>query len=162
MRPTSILLDTNVCLDNYIKTRINHQDAQALIDACHRKGIDLLFSVFTLRDVYYHIGAHLKRQMREEGEKITVARASIAEQFAWKMTINLNEQGTLIPVDSSDIALARYFHEIHPDFEDDLILAAVERSGADYLVTNDRQLLSHAPVAALKPSDMLALLNGTE
>ena len=53
-------------------------------------------------------------------------------------------------------------HQIHRDFEDDLILAAMERSGADYLVTNDKRLRTHAPVAAITPADMLTLLESFE
>lgn len=97
--------------------------------------------------------------MREAGEEITSERAAIAEQFAGRVALNLNEQGMLVPVDSSDFAIARYFHEVHRDLEDDFILAAVERSGANYLVTGDKQLRNHAPVAALAPDDLLTLLN---
>ena len=44
------------------------------------------------------------------------------------------------------------------DFEDDLLLAAAARVDADYVVTSDRALLRHAPVACLDPADMRALL----
>ena len=46
--------------------------------------------------------------------------------------------------------------------EDDLIIAAAERSRADFLVTFDERLTRHAPVAALAPADVLALLDGPE
>ena len=155
--PFSVLLDTNVCLDSFIDGRAGQHNSQKLIDACREKGVDVLFSVFTLRDVYYHIRAHLKHLMREAGEEITSERAAIAEQFAWRIALNLNEQGTLVPADSSDFTIARYFYEVHRDL-DDFILAAVERSGADYLVTGDKRLRNHAPVAALAPDDLLTLL----
>lgn len=156
--PFSVLLDTNVCLDSFIDGRAGQHNSQKLIDACRERGVDVLFSVFTLRDVYYHIRAHLKHLMREAGEEITSERAAVAEQFAWKIALNLTEQGILVPADSSDFTIARYFHEVHRDLEDDFILAAVERSGADYLVTGDKQLRNHAPVAALAPDDLLTLL----
>lgn len=47
---------------------------------------------------------------------------------------------------------------IHPDLEDDLIIAAMERSHADLLVTNDEKLLRHCPVAALDARDAFTWL----
>lgn len=160
--PSSILVDTNVCLDNFLADRDGSQTSQVLIDACREKGVDVLFSIFTLRDVYYHVEAHLKRQIREAGEDVTSERAAIAEQFAWQAMLSLNEQGTAVPADTSDVTVARYFHQVHRDFEDDLVLAAVERSGADYLITNDKKLRAHAPVAAITPTDMLTLLKAAD
>jgi len=42
-----------------------------------------------------------------------------------------------------------------------MVLAAAKRAKADYLVTSDKKLLSHAPlagVAAVSPGDMLGIL----
>lgn len=38
-------------------------------------------------------------------------------------------------------------------------LAAAERAHADLVVTNDKQLVGHAPVAAITPQGVLALLD---
>ena len=42
--------------------------------------------------------------------------------------------------------------------EDNLIVAAAQRSNATYLITSDELLIKHAPVAALTPGDALTLL----
>ena len=47
---------------------------------------------------------------------------------------------------------------LHDDFEDDLAIAAAQRVDADFVVTFDRLLIHHAPVACLEPSDMMVLL----
>ena len=47
---------------------------------------------------------------------------------------------------------------VHGDFEDNLVLAAAERANATYLVTNDEQLIKHAPVTALTPHAALVYL----
>ncbi|MCI9208049.1 MAG: hypothetical protein HFJ68_05790 [Adlercreutzia caecimuris] len=103
-----------------------------------------------------------KLYAEEAGEDVTSERSAIAEQFAWQAMLSLNEQGTAVPADTSDVTVARYFHQVHRDFEDDLVLAAVERSGADYLITNDKKLRAHAPVAAITPADMLTLLKAAD
>ena len=52
-----------------------------------------------------------------------------------------------------------YTHlDVYKRQEDDLLLAAAARVDADYVVTSDRALLRHAPVACLDPADMRALL----
>lgn len=154
--PHAILLDTNIWIDNYVGTRAACNNSRALIDTCNQLGIQLLISITSLKDVYYLICLELKHESRKRAE--IVRNGCAIEEIAWKLTQNAATLATIIPADTSDFHTARYFHEVHKDLEDDLILAAMKRSGADYLVTNDKKLLLHAPVAAINPGDMLALL----
>lgn len=154
--PHAILLDTNIWIDNYVGTRAACNSSRVLIDTCNQLGIQLLISITSLKDVYYLICLELKRESRKKAE--TAANSCAIEEVAWKFTQNAATLATIVPTDASDFHTARYFHEMHKDLEDDLILAAMERSSADYLVTNDKKLLLHAPVAAINPGDMLTLL----
>ena len=64
----------------------------------------------------------------------------------------------IVPVGQNEALRAMTYRDLHDDFEGDLLLAAAARVDADYVVTSDRALLRHAPVACLDPADMRALL----
>lgn len=160
--PNTVLLDTNVWIDNYVGNRKNSSVVRALINICQQQNIELCAAILSLKDVYYQIGAELKREQRATEEGLSATQAMAIEEIAWQCAINLSKHAVLVAADQSDFVTARFFHQIHPDLEDDLILAAVERSEADYLITNDKRLLSHAPVAALTPAEMLTLLKAAE
>jgi predicted nucleic acid-binding protein len=68
------------------------------------------------------------------------------------------EVGAPVGADVSDVWIAQHLRDMHPDFEDDMVLAAARRAGVDYLVTSDRQLIQKADVVALTPEDMLTVL----
>lgn len=160
--PSSVLLDTNVWIDGCVGTRTGSAKSRQLLCMCVEKEISVCLSITSLKDIYYQVGAELKREHRATGEALTEAAALAIEEVSWQSIMTIVEQATIVPADTSDVTVARYFHQIHRDFEDDLILAAVERSGADYLITNDKKLRTHAPVAAITPADMLTLLESFE
>ena len=156
--PSRVLLDTNVWLDAFDGARPRSREANGLIDACVRKGIDLLYAVGTVKDVYYLVGASLKRETRAAGEALSEDQVSAISAYATACIANMDEIATAVGADSSDVWLARKYQRIHADFEDCLVLAAAQRAQADCLVTNDEALLRHAPVAALSAGDFLALV----
>lgn len=160
--PSAVLLDTNVWIDSCIGTRAASSESRQLLCMCARREIPVCLSVTSLKDIYYQVGAELKREHRATGEALTEAAALAIEEVSWQSIASIVDQATVVPADTSDITVARYFHQVHRDFEDDLILAAAERSGADYLVTSDKKLRARAPVAALTPADMLTLLKALE
>lgn len=157
-QPSRVLLDTNVWLDAFDGARSRSRAANELIDACVHKGIDLLYAVGTARDVYYLVGASLKRQAQTAGGVLSERQARAISAYAAACVANMDEVATAVGADSSDIWLARKYQRIHEDFEDCLVLAAVQRAKADFLVTSDEALLRHAPVAALSVDDFLALV----
>lgn len=160
--PSSVLLGTNVWIDGCVGTRTGSAKSRQLLCMCVEKEISVCLSITSLKDIYYQVGAELKREHRATGEALTEAAALAIEEVSWQSIMTIVEQATIVPADTSDVTVARYFHQIHSDFEDDLVLAAVERSGADYLITNDKRLRAHAPVAAITPADMLTLLESFE
>lgn len=156
--PSQVLLDTNVWLDAFDGRRPGSAEANELIDACSRKGVTLLYAVGSVKDVYYLVGASLKRQARAEGDALAEGAAQAIEVYASACVSNMAEVATAVGADSSDVWLARKYQRLHADFEDCMVLAAATRSKADYLITNDADLLRHAPVAALSVVDFLRLM----
>lgn len=158
-QPSRVLLDTNVWLDAFDGERSRSREASELIDVCVRKGIDLLYAVGTAKDVYYLVGASLKRQARTAvPPTLSEGQAGAISAYAAACVANMDEIATAVGADSSDVWLARKYQRIHADFEDCMVLAAAQRAKADYLVTSDEALLRHAPVAALSVDDFLALV----
>lgn len=157
-QPSRVLLETNVWLDAFDGARSRSRAANELIDACVHKGVDLLYAVGTAKDVYYLVGASLKRQAQAAGGVLSERQARAISAYAAACVANMDEVATAVGADSSDIWLARKYQRIHEDFEDCLLLAAAHRAKADFLVTSDEALLRHAPVAALSVDDFLALV----
>lgn len=157
-QPSRVLLDTNVWLDAFDGARPRSRAASELIDVCVHKGIDLLYAIGTAKDVYYLVGASLKRQARTAGEVLSDGQAGAISVYAAACVANMDEIATAVGADSSDVWLARKYQRIHADFEDCMVLAAARRAKADYLVTSDEALLRHAPVAALSVDDFLTLV----
>lgn len=157
-QPTRVLLDTNVWLDAFDGARPRSREANRLIDVCERAGIDLLYAAGSAKDVFYLVGASLKRQARAAGERLADAQARAISAYAAACVTNMTEVATAVGMDASDIWLARKYQRVHADFEDCLVLAAARRAQADCLVASDEALLRHAPVAALSVPDFLALV----
>ena len=156
--PSRLLIDTCIWVDSYLGFRPGGTVASALICKAGLLGVDILFSATTAKDVYYLVGKLLKAKACEGGQSLGKGDALAIRSLAWSCVANMGEIGTMVGMDASDMWLAEKYREIHDDFEDDLVLAAMERCGADFLVTNDERLLRDAPVAALSAADALKLL----
>lgn len=156
--PSRLLLDSNVWIDLFASDRPGRESAQALISWAVDHEADLLYAATSIKDVYYLLEEREKRRMRAAGKEITPASAAAVNEYAWGCIRTMEELATVVPVDQSDIWIATKYRSFHGDFEDDLLLAAVERSKADFLVTGDEALLRHAPVATVAPADLLRLV----
>ena len=121
--------------------------------------MDLLYPVHIIPVVFYLAFIDVKRLLRGQGSDELVAQA--ARTTAWEYVNSMREIATAVAADNSDVWLASKWESLHGDIEDNLVLAAAKRAQADYVVTSDRQLLSHAAlagVAAVSPEDMRAVL----
>ena len=153
-----IMLDVNVVLDDYLPDRETGLMSRELIDRCRLAGIELLYPAASVQNIFYVIVSALKRAVRSEGREVTPAVSDTITRLAWSCVDNLEELGTPVGMDGSDIWLAGKHRDLNPDLEDDLVIAACKRAGADYLATNDRKLREKSPVPALSPEDLLALI----
>jgi hypothetical protein len=111
-----------------------------------------------MQNLSYLAEALMKRELRARGEEIDDTSGYVARQFAWSCVQNMRKLAGLVGADEQDVWFAEKYHRVHPDFEDDLVLAAAKRCEADLLVTNDKALLAHAVVPAMSSSDALTLL----
>ena len=167
---SALLLDTNVWLDYYLATRAGHQTACALIERACASDVELLYTVGGSKDLYYLVALYFKRAARAAATKdatgsgeLSPEQGQAAARAAWACVDHLDEIATAVGCDQSDIWMARKQRKLHPDYEDDLVIAATLHARGACLVTSDAQLIAHAPVAALSPADALAYLEcGTE
>ena len=157
---TKVLVDTNVWLDCYLPNRKHGQTARELLRGCvnNESKVDILFPLHALNDVFYQVSREAKAWVRKSTGSLSEAYARAANAQAWDCIDRMLEVGTPVGTDVSDVWLACHLRDIHPDFEDDMVLAAAERAQADFLVTSDEQLIKKATVAALTPEDMLKVL----
>lgn len=152
-KPATMLLDTNVWVDQFLGVRPHSGASRALVDLMGELAITPLYSIGSSKDAYYTIRATCKRQMRSENDGVlTEGQAVVANEIAWACLENMVELGTAVGCDETDVWLARKQRAVHSDFEDDLVIAAAMRSGA-LLVTNNEELLRHCPVAAMDAHD---------
>lgn len=151
-----LLLDTNVWIDNFFVERPKSKEARELITTAIRQNIPLYYSASTAKDFYYLVSLLLKRNTSYD---LSETNAHAISEIAWKLLNTLHELGTAVGLDESDIWLAKKYRSIHNDFEDNLIIAAAQRANVTYLVTNDKKLIQHAPIAALTPEDVTKLIS---
>ena len=156
--PTTLLLDTCVWLDNYLGSRPGSSAARELIVTALERDIVLLHAVTAVRDVHYIVAQTLKRERRAAGEAITEETSLADDVTAWACVSNMREIATAVGMDASDVWLAEKYRGLHRDIEDNLVIAAAQRANAGVLVTDDLDLIRHAPVVAMTPEDTLELL----
>ena len=157
-----LMLDTNVWLDCYDRSRPGCGDAAALVDYALQEGIGLLITPMSLKDFYYHIARAVKNAARREGADVTPQVAQAAEEFAWECVQHLLNIATVASAGTVDAAMSRSLHRVHRDFEDDLLLAVAMRCEVAYLVTSDKRLASNAPLPTLNARQTLSLLRGVQ
>ena len=157
-RPLLILADTNVWLDLYIPNRPSAAASKELVRLACRRGDSLLYPIHAPGNVFFMINAENKRWVRQSKGELSEDYALAIRNLAWDCVDNMQEIAVAVGADMSDVWLACKYRNLHPDFEDDLVLAAAERAKVDFLVTSDKALLRAATVAALTPEDMLTVL----
>ena len=151
------MLDTNVWLDLFLPHRGGKDTADSLVAEASRQNASLCYPSQAILDVYQRVRSDNKAWFRRY-RSLTQADALAIKRMAWDYVNMMQKSATAVPVDSADIHLACKFRDQHDDLEDDLILAACQRSKANYLVTRDEALLRHAPIEAHTPQEMLELL----
>lgn len=100
--------------------------------------------------------------VRDEKGTLSDSDALAIQEIAWGCIDNLCEWATSAGSAQGDIWMARKYKRLNHDFEDNVVVAAAERSKVDYLVTSDQKLIKKATVPALAPEDMLAVLDARE
>lgn len=156
--PSTLLIDTNVWLDYFDPDRSGHNAAILLLDKACRRGVPIMYAVTSIKDVFYIMGASLKKEVRQKGEVILEGQARAITATCWGIVETMGELGTPVGADVSDFWLARKYRSLHSDLEDNFVLAAAQRVNVDVLVTNDAKLIQHAPICAMTAQDACTYL----
>lgn len=158
VHPPVLLIDTNVWIDLYLPDQPNAPASKELIAWAKAHDVALAFPSSAVLDVYQSTCRWFKKWTRASYGELTEAAAVAIKRMAWDNVAEMQEIATPVPVDASDLRLAAHYRDVHNDLEDDLVSAAAVRAKANYLVTNDKALIAHAPVQALTPKAMLLAL----
>lgn len=153
-----MLIDTNVWIDYYDGERTGHRSATSLIIAAFNKRISIVYAPTSIKDLFYIIGAMLKEDARRHEDDLREESALAIQEVAWGCVEHMADIATAVSIGEPQIWLARHYKPRHGDFEDNLVLAAVEASSVDYFVTNDRGLMGKTSCPTFTCADMLARL----
>ena len=156
--PLRLLVDTNVWLDFFMPERAGNKVANEFFERCSADDVLLVCPPHAPQDIFYHVSRGAKRWVRSDKGQLTEAWAHAINAHAWDCVRRIQELGAVASMGPGDVWLAEKYQELHPDFEDDLVIAVAQRIKADYLVTNDRKLIAKSPVPTLSPEDTLAVL----
>ena len=158
MRKPLLLVDTNVWMCNYVPMRVGHAEAREFLRMAWERHAQLVYPAPILKDVFYLLGLEYKRQVRAEKGTVTQTDAATINELAWGCVQNMRGVATAVGVDDSDLWLACKYKALSADLEDNVVFAAAQRCKADHLVTFDEALIRKAPISAMLPKDMTALL----
>ena len=153
-----IMVDTNVWVDLYVPNRPNREASLAFFEQAVRSEVEIVFTLEIARAVFRVVAYEAKRWVRQGTGELSEAYAHAIANHAWDFVQDMQEYGTPVGSSTPDLWMATKLRDVHPEIEDNLIVAACMRLDTDYLVTNDAKLLRHAPVAAVDPQMMTRLL----
>ncbi|MCD8238871.1 MAG: PIN domain-containing protein [Clostridiales bacterium] len=135
-----IAFDNNILLDA-IANRADYKTAQKLFMAVADEKITGIISANTITDIYY------------------ISRKILGDKDARKAILNLLTLFEVVPVDEEACLTA--LNTPMSDFEDSVLAVCALNSGADYIVTRDKDFIAstESPVEALSPFDILKIIS---
>ena len=153
-----LLLDTNVWVDYAEGNPATIQSIMQVLDARTKKRAVLYVSPLSLKDAFYLIQLRSKRALEAEHGSCSPGDYLAIQDMAAACVRMFMDFALVVPLGHNECLHAMSLRPVHGDFEDDLIVAAAARVNADYLVSSDKRLRHHAPVACLTPQEAAALL----
>lgn len=177
----SIMLDTNIWMDYYLDNRSGHKDALRLIEYTEDHRITLIYAATSAKDLFYLLNASMKDSRRMQSKKtgrdrmrpagnrgrqgkgeasfaLSEEEAIACRDLAWACIDHMTSLAVASPIGEGEIWKARHQRVLCQDFEDDLIIASLMTSKADFFVTGDKSLAAKVPVGAYDAAAMLAFL----
>ena len=152
-----ILLDTNVLVDYYLGREPSCSACVDIMNLAHDRHL-LCVAALSLKDVYYLVGATLKRLQRAERGTLDDADAHACNEIAWSCVRHAMDATMVVNTGNKECLDAFVLRALHDDFEDNLVAASARSAGANFIVTSDERLRAQSPIAALLPQDMAKLL----
>ena len=163
IKPRVILLDTNVWINSQLGSHPGYAEARELLIHAQQNQLRVGIAYHSLTDVFYVVHRELKRTNEIASAQGTSAippeRADAAtREAAWGVINSIMDYAEVVGGDGADARIAALYKSLHDDYEDDLVLAAAHRMGADLIVSDDAAFVKHSPLPALSTKDALAWL----
>lgn len=157
-RALKLLIDTNVWLDYFLaRTNATGPIVELLSRAAEAEDVVLFSSSLSIKDVYYILGKTMKDDARRGGALTPEAIAG-ADDTAWACVRLIRQKSIIAPVGADEVFDSFVFKYHHNDFEDDLMLGVANRIDADYVVTEDKNLIKHTNGVCINAEQALKLL----
>ena len=153
-----IVVDTNVWLDYLLGGRALHEPSKRFVVEAKRQDLPLVIPSHSAKDLFVIFQHQLKEANRADGQQPPETAALCARQAAWAALDLIMQLAAVGPSDQGDAWIAAKHRSLHPDYEDDLVIACAMRLNARLLVTNDKALIRHSPVATLSAQDAYELI----
>lgn len=153
-----MLLDTNIWIDCYLEQRAGCKAARDLIALADDRNITISYASTSTKDVFYIINDSLRQSARAEKKVLSEADAKGCLAMTWGCLNHMAEIAVAAPIGEPQVWLARHYRDLHEDYEDGLVLAAVETSKADYFITGDKRLTGKCAAPTFTATEMLAFL----
>lgn len=150
-----VTVDAGVWLDYYTDRLGTAHMIAMLFDEIDRRGGMTLTSVITVADVFSSLSAYLRDEVEGAGQEANRAACSAS---AWGCIRQLRERSVVVGADLGDCLEAEYLRQMHDDFKDDLVIAAAKRGKANAILTNNEELLRHAPIISISVERLHELL----
>lgn len=158
-----LLIDTNVWMDYFSGRSDRTANVVHLIeiaDASER--IALFASSLSVKDVSYLVSAAIKRESRRKTASLSDDAIAAADEAAWACVRQMLELALIAPVRADEVFDSFVFRPHHNDFEDDLMLGVANRIDADYVVTEDKNLIRHTNGVCIDVEQALRLVGEAE
>lgn len=137
-------LDTNVLLDLFMKSRLGHEAATAILQVVRSGDISACMTTQSIIDAAY----------------IQTQRCKAPTSDFKKAIRLLSEIVEILPILPEDIAWAN--RSSIGDYEDAAQLACAQRSGCDVIVTSDKKYKGYTDIALFDPLELYTLLFSRE
>ena len=145
-----LLIDTNVWMDYFSGRSDRTANVAHLIeiaDASER--------------IAYLVSAAIKQECRRKTGSLSDNAIAAADETAWACVRQMRELALIAPVGADEVFDSFVFKYHHNDFEDDLMLGVANRIDADYVVTEDKNLIKHTNGVCINVQQALRLVGGS-
>lgn len=153
------MVDTNVALNYALGNEITVDEIRRFLDTCVDKDVDVLLAATSLKDMFYIMPRVYRRQLSRNNAGLSQRELdSRIRDASWQAVRDAMMLYGIVSVDQDVCEDAMELRRHHPDFEDNLVMAAADTVLAKYVVTYDEQLIDHFPGMCMTPKQVLAWL----
>lgn len=157
-----LLIDTNVWMDYFSGRSDRTANVVRLVEIADASERIVLFaSSLSVKDVSYLVSAAIKRESRRKTASLSDSAIAAADETAWACVRQMRELALIAPVGADEVFDSFVFRPHHNDFEDNLMLGVANRIDADYVVTEDINLIKHANGVCINVEQALRLVGDT-